>query len=75
MSETIQIPASQVRKDFAHYLRLVDETDVEITRNGKVVAMLTSPHRERLAIVAELAGCVDAVVDEKTDRAERLARK
>lgn len=74
MSPVAQVSSSDFRQHFGRYMELVEHQDFEITRNGKVVALWTNPHRNRLNLVEELAGSIHAIVDEDADRAERVGR-
>ena len=72
MAPTI-VAASEFRRNFGKYLKLVETCDVEVTKNGKVVGLWTSPMRDRLALADRLAGSIHAVIDLDADRDERLA--
>ena len=68
------IPASEFRQNFGKYMSLVDVQDFQVTKNGKVIGLWTNPHRDKLALVDQLAGSVHAIVDLEQDRAERRDR-
>ena len=74
MAAVATIPASEFRQNFGRYMKLVEEQDFNITRNGKVIGRWTSPYRDKMAIVEQLAGSIHGVVDEEADRAERRGR-
>ena len=65
------VPASEFRQNFGKYMALVDVQDFQVTKNGKVIGLWTNPHRDKLALVEQLAGSVHASIDLEQDRAER----
>ena len=65
------VPASEFRQNFGKYMALVDVQDFQGTKNGKVIGLWTNPHRDKLALVEQLAGSVHASIDLEQDRAER----
>lgn len=67
------VPASEFRQNFGRYMELVETQDVQVTKNGRVVALWTNPHRDKLALVDKLAGSIHATIDLDKDRAERRA--
>ena len=70
MTPTI-VPASEFQRNFGKYLTLVETCDVEVMKDGRVVGLWTSPRRDRLALVDELAGSIHATIDLERDRKER----
>lgn len=67
------VASSEFRRNFAKYLSLVEVQDVQVTRNGKVVGLWTSPKRDKERLVEDLAGSVHASIDFESDLAERRA--
>ena len=41
-----RVPVSRFRNNLTSYLRLLDKGDLELTKNGNVVAIVSSPVRE-----------------------------
>lgn len=68
------IPASEFRQNFGKYMALVETQDFLVTRNGKAIGLWTNPHRDKLALVDELAGSVHAEVDLERDLEERRSQ-
>lgn len=68
------IPASEFRQNFGKYMALVETQDFLVTRNGKAVGLWTNPHRDKLALVDELAGSVHTEVDLERDLEERRSQ-
>ncbi|MDR1211852.1 MAG: type II toxin-antitoxin system Phd/YefM family antitoxin [Spirochaetaceae bacterium] len=50
------INATELKANIGQYLNAVSEDDVYITRNGRVVAKLSSPARDKQAVLDSLAG-------------------
>lgn len=73
MVPVAQVSSTDFRQNFGTYIRLVEQRDFEVTKNGRVVALWTSPNRDRLALCDRLAGSIHAEIDEKADREERIA--
>ena len=71
----IQITATDFKSNFGMYLSLVSEEDIQITKNGRNIAMLTSP-KEMPSWVDEISGIISSTdEDTKKIKAERLAQK
>ena len=50
------ITATDLKNNLGKYLMLAASEDIFITRNGKVVAKLSSPHQDRVDIAKSLFG-------------------
>lgn len=50
------ITATELKNNLGKYLMLAASEDIFITRNGKVVAKLSSPHQDRVDIAKSLFG-------------------
>lgn len=66
------ITATELKNNLSKYLLLVEEEDIYITKNGKVIAKLTSPFKEKVDIVKELFGSIPANISLEEAREERL---
>ncbi len=73
MTPPATVSASEFRQNFGKYVKLVEERDVQVTRNGRVIALWTNPNRDRMKIARDLAGSIHAEVDLERDREERRA--
>lgn len=71
MTPPATVSASEFRQNFGKYVKLVEKRDVQVTRNGRVSALWTNPHRDRMKIARDLAGSIHAEVDLERDREER----
>ncbi|MCD8006326.1 MAG: type II toxin-antitoxin system Phd/YefM family antitoxin [Oscillospiraceae bacterium] len=65
---------TELKENLEKYLDLVDTEDIYITRNGKTIAKLCSPYRDKLKIVNELAGSIPATITLEEARDERLSK-
>ena len=78
MGKPVRITASEFRQNFGKYMKEVETTDFEVTRNGRVVGLWTDPLRKKLKIVDELAGCFHGnITDEDFERLheERILKR
>ena len=50
------ITATELKTNLKKYLELVSTEDVLITKNGKIIAQLSLPQAEKLAILNTLVG-------------------
>jgi antitoxin (DNA-binding transcriptional repressor) of toxin-antitoxin stability system len=63
---------TELKANLGKYLLLAASEDVYITRNGKVVARLTSPFQDKLDIVDSLYGSIPGSITLEAARDERL---
>ena len=69
----MSITATELKENLSKYLLLAITEDVYITKNGKVVAKLTSPFTDRVETAQSLIGILPADVTLEEARDERLA--
>ncbi len=76
------ITATEFKQNFGKYLVLAQSEDIEITKNGKTAARLTSAQARRstkdfepVGSISELFGILHGDVDIKEARWERLKEK
>ncbi|MCD8200981.1 MAG: type II toxin-antitoxin system prevent-host-death family antitoxin [Clostridia bacterium] len=69
------VTSTEFRRNLNHYYSVVESEDIEITTNGKVIAVLTTPASKRLELARSLYGIIPPVDDDTRDeiRGERLA--
>lgn len=72
----MSITATELKKNLGYYLALAASESVFITKNGKVIAVLSSPQQEKEKTVKSLRGILptDFDVTMKTFRTERLEK-
>lgn len=68
----MSITATELKANLGKYLLLAASEDIFITRNGKVVARLTSPYQDKLDTVDTLFGSIPATMTLEEAREERL---
>lgn len=71
----MSITATELKENLGKYLQLAACEDILITRNGKVVAKLTSPYQDLVEATRSLAGIIPADMTIDEARAERLMSK
>ena len=69
------ITATELKYNLGKYLKLVDKEDISIRKNGKLIAVLSNPNKDRFSILQNLKGIIPNDIDEKTIKDERLASK
>ena len=68
----MSITATELKENLGKYLSLATEEDIFITRNGKVVAKLSSPYSDLVETAKSLAGIIPADITLEESREERL---
>lgn len=69
------VTIDQFKNDLAKYFRLSETEDILISIDGKVVAVLSNPNRDKLEIAKSLIGSLpNDGYTEKTAKKERLSR-
>ncbi len=66
------ITATDLKNNLGKYLMLAASEDIFITRNGKVVAKLSSPHQDRVDIAKSLFGILSNESTLEQVREDRL---
>ena len=66
------ITATELKKNLSKYLALSSTEYIYITRNGKVVAMLSDPFRDRVDMAKSLFGILSADITLEEAQEERL---
>ena len=69
------ITATELKYNIGKYLKIVDKEDVGIKKNGKLVAILSNPNKDRLSILQSLKGILPNDIDESDIKKERLLKK
>jgi antitoxin (DNA-binding transcriptional repressor) of toxin-antitoxin stability system len=76
MEDIMVVTATELKANMGQYLDTVAEDDIDITRNGKVVAKLSSPTQDKQAILDSLVGITaHNPVSLEEARMERLSRQ
>ena len=69
----MSITATELKTNLGKYLSLSATEDVYITKNGKVIAKLSSPFQDRVRIVDSLSGIIPADISPEKIIKERLS--
>ena len=69
------ITATELKYNLGKYLKLVDTEDIGIKKNGKLIATLINPNKDRFRILQGLKGIIPSSVNEKKTKKERLYSK
>ena len=69
------ITATELKYNLGKYLKLVDKEDISIKKNGKLIAILSNPNKDRFGILKSLKGIIPSNVDEKKAKDKRLRNK
>ena len=70
----MSITATELKAILGKYLLMAATEDVYVTRNGRTVAKLTSPYRNKLDTVDSLFGSIPADMTLEESKEERLNR-
>lgn len=68
----MSITATELKNNLAKYLILAEKEDIYITKNGKIIAKLTSPFQDKLDVVNKLFGSVPSEISFEKAMEERL---
>ena len=68
----MSITATELKENLGKYLLMAATEDIFITQYGKVVAKLTTPMQDRVAIAESLFGILPQRMTLEEARAERL---
>ena len=68
------ITATELKRNLGKYLLLAATENIYITKNGKIVAKLSSPHQDKVDIAKSLFGILPADVTLEDTKEERLNR-
>ncbi len=70
----MSITATELKANLSKYLLMAATEDIFITRNGKIIAKLTSPYQNKIDIVENLFGSVPATITLEKSQEERLKK-
>ncbi|MBE6094144.1 MAG: type II toxin-antitoxin system prevent-host-death family antitoxin [Schwartzia succinivorans] len=69
----MSITATDLKLNLSKYLLLAETEDILITRNGKIVAKLSNPNADRVAMAESLVGVIPADITLEEARAARTS--
>ena len=68
----MSITATELKANLSKYLLLAAREDIYITQYGKVIAKLTNPFQDRIAIAESLFGSLPQTMTLEEAKAERF---
>lgn len=68
----MSITATELKSNLGKYLTLAATEDVFITKNGKVIAKLTNPNQDRIAIARSLFNILPDKMTLEESKEERI---
>ena len=71
----MSVTATELKANLGKYLLLAATEDVFITQYGKIVAKLSNPFGDRVAIVDQLAGSLPQTMTFEEAREEQLTER
>ena len=71
------ITATELKINLGKYLEKSQDEDIIITKNGKIIAQLSQPNAEKMAVLRTLVGCAGSKDDITLEdiKRERLSKK
>jgi hypothetical protein len=74
--DTMLITATELKTNIGHYLDTAGSEDIFVSRKGKIIAKISNPANDKVALLDSLAGIADNVnLSADEARAMRLAAK
>ncbi len=70
----MKVSVAEFKSGIDRYLELAGEEEIVITRDGKYIAQLAPPPKDKLAILESLCGILPPTATLEEARAERLAK-
>ena len=70
----MSITATELKLNLGKYLKLAEQEDIYITRNGKIVAKLSNPNADRVEVANSLLGVIPPDITVKEAREERVSK-
>ncbi len=68
----MSVTATELKNNLGKYLSLSEKEDIMITRNGKVVAKLSNPNKDRVETAKSLFGILPPDANLDATKNERL---
>lgn len=53
-----RVNVTEFRNNISHYLELLSQEDVHVTRNGETIAIISSPNKKYYETLTRLCGCL-----------------
>ena len=66
------ITATELKINLGKYLKIVNNEDIFVKKNGKIIALFSNPNKNRFDILNSLEGIIPSNVNEDNIKKERL---
>ena len=66
------ITATELKNDLSKYLSIAEQEEVFVSKNGKIIAKISSPYEDKLAKAESLIGIFSSDATDEEIREERL---
>ena len=70
----MSITATELKANLGKYLLLAATEDIFITKNGRIIAKLTSPYQNKLDMIDSLFGSIPDTITLEEARKEQLVK-
>ena len=70
----MSITATELKSNLGKYLKLAENEDIFITRNGKVVAKLSNPNADGVEMAKSLLGVIPSDITVEEAQEERSSK-
>ncbi len=73
----MSITATELKENLGKYLALASTEDIYVTKNGRAIAKISSPHQDRVEAMKSIFGIIpaDQRISPDEARYERLTKK
>lgn len=68
------ITATALKENLGHYFEVVKNEDIFVSKNGKIVAQIINPHKDKRKVLKSLIGIFPNDIDYDKHRAERIMK-
>lgn len=66
------ITATALKENLGHYFEVVKNEDIYVSKNGKIVAQIINPHKDRKEALKSLIGIFPSDIDYDKYKTERI---
>lgn len=72
MGGDMTITATALKENLGHYFEVVKKEDIFVSKNGKIVAQITNPHKDRKKTLESLIGIFPKNINYDKHKTERI---
>ena len=66
------ITATELKNDLSKYLSIAEQENVFVSKNGRIIAKISSPYEDKLAKAESLIGLFSSELSDEEVKEERL---